>query len=115
MLDLSPEKLMVLLLVAVVVVGPHRLPATARTLASGLVRARRLAGSFTQPVHDTLQEPRRILNDALADLRTTAQEGGPSMREPTGLADGLQQPDATASPTAAPHPIEYLPADPDLN
>jgi Sec-independent protein translocase protein TatA len=96
MLDLSPEKLMVLLLVAVVILGPHRLPATARTLACGLVRARRLAHSLTEPVHDSLQEPRRILNDALADLRTT------------------MQPVPTSSPTASPDPID-LPTDPDLN
>jgi Sec-independent protein translocase protein TatA len=114
MLDLSPEKLMVLLLVAVVVLGPHRLPATARTLASGLVRARRLAGSLTQPVHDTLQEPRRILNDALADLRTTAQGGGPGVQEPTHRADGSQPPVPTTSPTSTPRPIE-LPTDPALN
>jgi Sec-independent protein translocase protein TatA len=96
MLDISPEKLMVLLLVAVVILGPNRLPATARTLASGLIRARRLAHSLTEPVHDTLQEPRRILNDTFADLRTTVQ------------------PVPTSSPTALPDPIE-LPADPHLN
>jgi Sec-independent protein translocase protein TatA len=97
MLDLSPDKLMVLLLLAVVILGPHRLPATARTLAGGLVRARRLAHSLTEPVHDTLQEPRRILNEALADLRTT-----------------MQQPVPSNSPTASPDPIE-LPNDPELN
>jgi Sec-independent protein translocase protein TatA len=114
MLDLSPEKLMVLLLVAVVVLGPHRLPATARTLASGLVRARRLAGSLTQPVHDTLQEPRRILDDALADLRATTQAHSLAMPESTGRADGPQQPVSGISPTAAPRPVD-LPADPGLN
>jgi Sec-independent protein translocase protein TatA len=96
MLDLSPEKLMVLLVVAVVILGPHRLPETARTLAGGLVRARRLAHSLTEPVHDTLQEPRRILNDALADLRTSTQ------------------PVPGSSPAASPDPIE-LPTDPELN
>jgi Sec-independent protein translocase protein TatA len=96
MLDLSPEKLIVVLLVAVVILGPNRLPATARTLASGLVRVRRLAHGLTEPVHDTLQEPRRILNDALADLRTTVQ------------------PVPTSPPSASPDPIE-LPTDPDLN
>jgi Sec-independent protein translocase protein TatA len=96
MFDVSPEKLMVLLLFAVVILGPNRLPAAARTLASGLVRARRLAHTLTQPVHDTLQEPRRILNDTLADLRTAVQ------------------PVPTSSPAASPDPIE-LPADPDLN
>ena len=96
MLDLSPEKLMVLLVAAVVILGPHRLPETARALAGGLVRARRLAHSLTEPVHDTLQEPRRILNDALADLRTSTQ------------------PVPDRPPAASPDPIE-LPTDPELN
>jgi Sec-independent protein translocase protein TatA len=96
MLDLSPEKLTVLLLIAVMILAPHRLPATARTIASGLVQARRLAANLTRPVHETLQEPRRLLNDALAYLRTTGQ------------------PVHTTSPMAPPDAIE-LPADPDLN
>jgi Sec-independent protein translocase protein TatA len=96
MLDLSPEKLMILLVISVVILGPHRLPATVRTFAEGLVRARKLANGLSQPVHDTMQEPRRILNETLADLRT------------------MVRPVPSTSPTGPPDAIE-LPADPDLN
>lgn len=76
MFDLSPEKIMALLAVGLVVLGPHRLPPAARTLANGLVKARRLADSLTQPIHASLAEPRQYLDRAVADLR--GDVGGPA-------------------------------------
>lgn len=69
MLDLSPEKLLVLLIVGLLVLGPDKLPTAARTLATGLTRARRLAGNLTEPVHSGLAEPRRIVEEAVAESR----------------------------------------------
>lgn len=87
MLDLSPEKLLVLLAVGLVVLGPDKLPGAARGLAHGLTRARRLAASLTEPMTSTLaeplktsltdplkaglSEPRQLIDHALADLRST--------------------------------------------
>jgi Sec-independent protein translocase protein TatA len=59
MLDLSPEKLMMLLAVGLMVLGPNRLPMAARSLARGLARARQLTASIGDPV----------LNEVAADLR----------------------------------------------
>lgn len=69
MFDLSPEKIMALLAVGLVVLGPHRLPEAARTLARGLVKARRLAGTLTEPIHASLAEPREYFNQAVSELR----------------------------------------------
>ena len=95
MLDLSPEKLMMLLAVGLVVLGPNKLPAAARGLAHGLARARGLAATLTdplaatlaepvrthlteplraelvEPLQSSLAEPRRVMDTAIADLRTT--------------------------------------------
>jgi sec-independent protein translocase protein TatB len=69
MLDLSPEKVMALMAIGLVVLGPQRLPGAARTLAHGLARARRLAETLTQPVHDSLAEPLRGIEGVMAEMR----------------------------------------------
>lgn len=69
MLDVSPEKLLALFAVALVVLGPQRLPGAARGLGRGLSTARRLAQGLTQPLHDSLAEPRRAAESALSDVR----------------------------------------------
>lgn len=86
MLDISPEKLMMLLVVGLVVLGPNKLPAAARSLAHGLARARRLAATLTEPMttiadplraslqeplQASLAEPRQALQGAVAELRST--------------------------------------------
>lgn len=93
MLDLSPEKLIVLLAVGLVVLGPNKLPGAARGLAHGLARARRLASaltdpistSFAEPVRAHLAEPRRAVDDAVAVLRSTITNHPlPGPAEPDG-------------------------------
>lgn len=69
MLDLSPEKMMALMVIGLVVLGPQRLPQAARALARGLARARRLAEALTQPLQETLSEPRRSVEAAMAEVR----------------------------------------------
>jgi len=69
MFDVSPDKLVVLLGLGLVVLGPNKLPSAARTLATGLVRARRLASGLTDPVTAALEEPRRALDSTVAALR----------------------------------------------
>jgi Sec-independent protein translocase protein TatA len=76
MLDLSPEKLMVLLAVGLMVLGPNRLPKAARTLARGLARARQLTATLDDPIRAHLAEPTRVMNEAMADMRD-------AMRAPT--------------------------------
>lgn len=73
MFDLSPEKIMALLAVGLVVLGPHRLPTAARSLAQGLAKARRIAATLTDPVQASLAEPRQHLERAVAEVRETVQ------------------------------------------
>lgn len=74
MLDLSPEKLLVLLSVGLVVLGPHKLPEAARVVAHGVVKARRLATSLTGPIQASLAEPRRAVEETFAEARSAVAD-----------------------------------------
>ena len=115
MLDISPEKLIMLLTVGLIVLGPNKLRAAARGLAHGLTRARRMAATLTDPITTTLVEPlkaslaeplgtelidpRRSIDRAVAELRSTIAN------HPLPGAVGQ-------APAPAPAPA---PADPALN
>ncbi len=92
MLDLSPEKIMALMAIGLVVLGPQRLPSAARTFAHGLARAKRLTETLTQPVHDSLAEPLRSIEGVMADMRDV-------IHAPTPTLTSTRHP---ASPSAAP-------------
>jgi Sec-independent protein translocase protein TatA len=77
MLDLSPEKLMVLLAIALMVLGPNRLPEAARTLARGLARVRQLTATVSDPIRANLAEPTRVMNEAMADVRDSMRTPAP--------------------------------------
>ena len=68
MLDLSPEKIFVIAIFAIVVLGPDRLPRAARSLARVLHQLRTASGSLQAEMRDALAEPRQVLNDAVGDL-----------------------------------------------
>jgi Sec-independent protein translocase protein TatA len=104
------------------VVGPQRLPAAARTLAIGLSRARQLAASLTEPVHTSLQQPRRVLDDAWADLRASTNPLAQPIMSGQQQRAGQQQPEPTADPdpartesASAPYSLPDIPPDPSHN
>lgn len=68
MLNISPEKLLLLLLIALVVLGPNRLPQAARTIGKTVANLRRLSGSFQTEVREALAEPHDALAGAVGDL-----------------------------------------------
>lgn len=69
MLDLSPEKIFVWALVALLVLGPHRLPQAARTLGRMVGQLRALSSSVQDEMRDALHEPHQAFNSALSDFR----------------------------------------------
>jgi sec-independent protein translocase protein TatB len=66
--DLSPEKLLLIGVIALMVMGPDRLPKAARTLGRTLHQLRSLSGSLQTELNDALAEPRQALNDVVGDL-----------------------------------------------
>ncbi|MGI8492058.1 MAG: twin-arginine translocase TatA/TatE family subunit [Acidimicrobiales bacterium] len=123
MLNFSPEKLLLVGVLALVVLGPNRLPQAARTLARLLAELRRLSSSLQSEVQEVLAEPREVLSSAVGDLgigdirggiRSTVRESilGPAAPAPvpperTGTTTRPSSLSATGTPP--------VPDDPSLN
>src|ERR1700749_1979287 len=85
MLNFSPEKLFLVGLIALMVLGPNRLPQAARTLGRFMSELRRMSASFqdegpgsrgerAEPFHSAISDfrPRPDLSHSMRDAITTA-------------------------------------------
>ena len=127
-MNFSPEKLFLVGIIALVVLGPHRLPQAARTVGRFVAELRRMSASFRSEVGDALAEPRDALTSAVSELGLSdvRQSLGRGM---TGLHDGVNNaflgestiqstPDPTLIAPSPPVPDDSLPPapeDPSLN
>lgn len=118
MLDLSPDKIFVLAILALLVLGPNRLPQAARTAGRLIGQLRALTGSLHEEVRDALQEPHEALGTALSEFRPSGvgravrREIFDTLAPPPTPAD---RPAAATGPAAAPQPWTGHPDDPGLN
>jgi sec-independent protein translocase protein TatB len=114
-LNFSPEKLLLVGIIALVVLGPQRLPQAARTLGRLVSELRRMSGSLQSEVRDAMAEPRQVISSVMAD---TGLNGVTDLRQSvrdtvTGAFTEPAAAEATSRPpTAAPPPP---PDDPSLN
>jgi sec-independent protein translocase protein TatB len=69
MLNFSPEKLFLVGLIALVVLGPHRLPQAARTVGRFMTEMRRMSTSFQDEVRDALGEPTEAIGSVISEFR----------------------------------------------
>jgi sec-independent protein translocase protein TatB len=67
-LDLSPDKLVMLAVVAMVVLGPNRLPGAARSVGRFFGQMRAMSTSFQSEMRQALHDPEDPLVTTLADL-----------------------------------------------
>ena len=115
MLDLSPEKIFLLGVIALVVLGPNRLPQAARSLGRMMAQLRRMSASFQAEVRDALAEPTDALSAAAKDfnpveIRRTVRDVVTSTFTP------MPAPGAEAGPRPAATPdTAASPDDPSLN
>jgi sec-independent protein translocase protein TatB len=126
MLNFSPEKLLLVALIAMVVLGPSRLPQAARTLGRFMADLRRMSASFQDEVRDAIGEPTEAFHSAIADFRPVMNVSS-SVREaisntftPPGAATGsLPSAPPQATPGVPPPPVTpdvlVAPDDPALN
>ncbi|MDQ6784671.1 MAG: twin-arginine translocase TatA/TatE family subunit [Actinomycetota bacterium] len=125
MLNFSPEKLILVGIIALVVLGPNRLPQAARTLGRVLAQVRNVSGSFQSEVRDALTEPRDALSNAvgdlgLSDLRSSVRGTMTGAVSPFTAAINPAVPAPSAATSAAPASPAVssgppVPDDPSLN
>jgi sec-independent protein translocase protein TatB len=114
--NLDPEKLIVVFVIAMLVLGPKRLPEAARTAGRWLAEVRKYTSGFQNEFRDLLAEPRQQtsalrdeLNNAFAEPRRALEAGA---REVQAAANGATA-DVTASPSPAlPEPPPVVAHDP---
>lgn len=113
MFDLSIEKILVLLLVALFVLGPERLPAAAAWLGKSIRQAKgAIAGANAQlraemgPELDQLRAPLAELRAPLAELRALRDPRAAVMRHLLADPAPATSPGPAAASTAAPAAVE---------
>jgi Tat protein translocase TatB subunit len=94
-MGIDPEKLLVLFVIALIVLGPERLPKMARSLGRGLAELRKYTSTVQREVDNVLSEPRSVVRSVLEEA------------DIAGLAGSLRYIDAPSQPRArtAPAPI----------
>lgn len=89
MLNVGPGEVLVILVIALVVLGPSRLPGTARALGRILARTRRIVTRFQQEMQAAADAP----------LEAFARERG--RLEPPAASAGAATPSEPAAPAGA--------------
>jgi len=119
MFDISFSELMVVGVIALIVIGPERLPKVARTLGHLLGRAQRYVNDVKTDIKreielDELRKFKEQMQDAAQDVQTSLHDAGAALKAPADALrselDALNAPAAAADSPAAPD--SEPPADP---
>jgi sec-independent protein translocase protein TatB len=113
--NLDPEKLIVLFVIAMLVLGPKRLPEAARTMGRWMAELRKYTSGFQSEFHDLLAEPRQQtsairdeLHNAFSEPRAALEAGA---REAQAAANAASAELKAPSPPD-PQPAQFLPPEP---
>jgi sec-independent protein translocase protein TatB len=68
-LNFSPEKLFLVGVIALIVLGPNRLPQAARSLGRFAAAVRRMSSGFQDEVRSALAEPTQMVNSAVSEFK----------------------------------------------
>lgn len=117
-MDLSPEKLFMVALIALVVLGPQRLPQAARTAGRALAEAKRLSAGLQAELGDALVTPRKVVAGLTDELNLGPGSGAPAVSG--GAPQARPGPSPQGCAAAAPGPRGHsaagpAPDDPVLN
>jgi sec-independent protein translocase protein TatB len=107
----SPEKILLLAILALVVLGPSRLPQAARTAGKWVAELRKLTTRFQEEVSGVLGDPKDALTSAVGDLRN---EVGGWRNEMVGLGRSITTAPGAGAPAVTSEPVTstYLPSTP---
>lgn len=119
----APE-ILVILLLALIVLGPDRLPQAARTMGGWVRDLRRLTGSLQAEVRDVVDEVMRpvtdtaaVANDAFTSTVSSASVATPGVSSsPSGAdSDAVFPADVPLPAVDIPRSLPVPPVDPSLN
>lgn len=79
MFDIGMQEIIVIIIVALLVFGPKRLPELSRTIGKGLSELRRAVEDAKYQIDRELKEEEERLKEGLPDIKTVihSEEGGP--------------------------------------
>lgn len=125
MFDVGFSELVVIALVALIVIGPERLPRVARTVGALLGRAQRYVNdvkadiqrevdlSELKSIKDTFQDAAKSVEQSVTQVGEELQAAGESLNQSIS-GPGETKPEADAKETAAAGDIPAVPAQMDL-
>ena len=115
MFDVGFSELIVIALVALIVIGPERLPRVARTLGALLGRAQRYVNDVKadiqrevdldelKNIRSTFQDAAKSVEQSMSQVGEELQSAGTSLNQSISAAvEAKAEPDAEAPPQAAP-------------
>ena len=113
MFNVGGPEVLVILVVALLVLGPAKLPEAARQMGSLLGRVRELSAGFQREIRSALDEPTTPTKPVSSGGPTALGNGTPT-DEPATSANGGEQPLPDGElPPAAPSPEAPPTGDPD--
>ena len=113
MIDLGIEKMLVIGAVALIVIGPEKLPRVARTVGTLLGKAQRYVSDVKAEVNrsielEELKKMKETVETAARDVEAAAREVGSSLQTTAGdLERSLSDGDTAASSAALEAPPSY--------
>lgn len=111
MFNVGTPELLVILLVALIFLGPDKLPAAARKVGHLTHEIRRMSSGFQEELRDAMQEP--VMAASATDDRPTAVEPTTAASVERGRAEPGRSPvaaDAPTPPGAGPGPSAASPS-----
>ena len=96
-MGIDPEKLLVLFVIALIVLGPERLPGMARSLGRGLAEVRKYTSAARAEMDQVLAEPRSVVQSALRESDLEGLTELTNMRNPMRYIEAASQSKASQS------------------
>ena len=89
--NIGSGELLVIFFVALLVLGPNKLPDAARQIGRAISEIRRVSGGFQREMREAMQEPMRVAEQAKADMlhpfNQAASVAADATNTPLGDAD----------------------------